>query len=200
MNLFISLLAGLVIFPAVFALGFEPGQGPGLIFAVLPAVFAKLPFGSALFAVFMILVLFATLTSAFAMLETTVAAVIGGHAERRSRYTWGIGIAVFVAGIPSALSFGLLGDIKLIGERSIFDSLDYLVSSWSMPLGALFIAIFAAWVWRRSTLYEEVMTGSRQPAWLFSVWYFLLRYIAPLAIAVVFLHGIGVFDLLFKQG
>lgn len=200
MNLFISLLAGLVIFPAVFALGFEPGQGPGLIFAVLPAVFAKLPFGSALFAVFMILVLFATLTSAFAMLETTVAAVIGGHAERRSRYTWGIGMAVFVAGIPSALSFGLLGDIKLIGERSIFDSLDYLVSSWSMPLGALFIAIFAAWVWRRSTLYEEVMTGSRQPAWLFSVWYFLLRYIAPLAIAVVFLHGIGVFDLLFKQG
>ena len=76
MNLFVSLLAGLVIFPAVFAFGFEPGQGPGLIFVVLPAVFMKMPMGTYLFAVFMLLVVFATLTSAFSMLETVIAATI----------------------------------------------------------------------------------------------------------------------------
>jgi len=76
MNLLVSLLAGLVIFPAVFAFGFEPSQGPGLIFVVLPAVFMKMPLGQILFAVFMLLVVFATLTSAFSMLETVIAATI----------------------------------------------------------------------------------------------------------------------------
>ncbi|MDO5102228.1 MAG: sodium-dependent transporter [Lautropia sp.] len=191
MNLLISLLAGLVIFPAVFALGFEPNQGPGLIFAVLPAVFAKLPFGIPLFAIFMILVLFATLTSAFAMLETTTAAVIGDHPARRRRYTLWIGLAVFVAGIPSALSFDRLSHLKLIGERGIFDSLDYLVSAWSMPLGALLIGLFVAWAWRTEAVRAEVTTGSNLPGWLFSVWLLLVRFVAPVAIVIVFLHGIG---------
>lgn len=191
MNLLISLLAGLVIFPAVFALGFQPNQGPGLIFAVLPAVFAKLPFGMALFAVFMVLVLFATLTSAFAMLETTAAAVIGDRTEKRASYTLAIGIAVFIVGIPSALSFSSLADVKLIGDRGIFDTLDYLVSGWSMPLGALFIGIFVAWAWKRDAVHTEVMTGSNLPPWIFATWMFLVRYIAPIAILAVFLQGIG---------
>lgn len=191
MNLLISLLAGLVIFPAVFALGFEPNQGPGLIFAVLPAVFAKLPFGMVLFAVFMVLVLFATLTSAFAILETTTAALIGDHAERRPRYTLGVGLAVMIAGIPSALSFSSWRDVKLIGERGIFDSLDHLVSAWSMPLGALLIALFVAWFWKREAVHAEVTTGSTLPAIVFRTWLFLIRFIAPVAILLVFLHGIG---------
>lgn len=191
MNLFISLLAGLVIFPAVFALGFKPDQGPGLIFAVLPAVFAKLPFGMPLFAVFMVLVLFATLTSAFAILETTTSAMIGNHPERRGRYTIGLGIAVQIAGIPSALAFSVLSDVKLIGDRGIFDSLDYLVSAWSMPIGALLISIFVAWVWQRDAVRTEVSTASRLPGWLFSTWFFLTRYVAPVAIILVFLQGIG---------
>lgn len=191
MNLLISLLAGLVIFPAVFALGFEPNQGPGLIFAVLPAVFAKLPFGMVLFAVFMVLVLFATLTSAFAILETTTAAIIGDHPERRSTYTIAVGLAVLIAGIPSALSFSSLSDVKLIGDRGIFDSLDHLVSAWSMPLGALLIGVFVAWIWRRDAVRTEVTTGSNLPGWVFATWLFLVRFIAPVAILLVFLHGIG---------
>lgn len=191
MNLLISLLAGLVIFPAVFALGFQPNQGPGLIFAVLPAVFAKLPFGMLLFAVFMVLVLFATLTSAFAMLETTAAAVIGDRTEKRAGYTLAIGIAVFIVGIPSALSFSSLDNVKLIGERGIFDTLDYLVSGWSMPLGAFFISLFVAWAWKHDAVQTEVKTGSTVPPWVFAIWMFLVRYVAPLAILAVFLQGIG---------
>ncbi|MDO4904529.1 MAG: sodium-dependent transporter [Lautropia sp.] len=190
MNLLISLLAGLVIFPAVFALGFEPNQGPGLIFAVLPTVFAELPLGMPLFAVFMVLVLFATLTSAFAMLETTAAAVIGDRSDRRTGYTLAIGAGVFVVGIPSALSFGTLDEVKLIGGRSIFDSLDYLVSGWSMPLGALLIGLFVGWAWNRDAVRMEVMTGSTLPPRLFDTWLFLVRYIAPVAVLLVFLHGI----------
>ena len=193
MNIAISLLAGLVIFPAVFALGFEPNQGPGLIFAILPAVFAKLPFGVPLFVVFMVLVLFATLTSAFSMLENVVAVLAYKRPERRAPMSWLLGVAIFLVGIPSALSFGLLGDVKFIGNRSIFDSLDLLVTNWSMPLGALLIALFTGWAWQRQAVRREAMTGSNLPLWLFDLWFVLVRFVAPLAIVVVFLHGIGVF-------
>ena len=192
MNLAISLLAGLVIFPAVFALGYQPDQGPGLIFAILPAVFAKLPLGVPLFVVFMVLVLFATLTSAFSMLENLVAVLAYKKPHSRARYTWIIGSAIFLCGIPSALAFGKLAGVKLIGERGIFDTLDYLVTGWSMPLGALLIAVFTAWAWRKNAVQQEAMTGSTLPVWLFNLWYFLVRCLAPLAIIVVFLHGIGI--------
>lgn len=95
MNLLVSLLAGLVIFPAIFALGFQPDQGTGLIFAVLPAVFQLLPFGMILFGLFMILVLFATLTSAFATLETVIAAAISMRPKQRKLFTAFMGLGVF---------------------------------------------------------------------------------------------------------
>ena len=193
MNIAISLLAGLVIFPAVFALGFTPNQGPGLIFAILPAVFAQLPFGVLLFVVFMVLVLFATLTSAFSMLENIVAVLAYKKPERRAPVSWLLGLAIFLAGIPSALSFGLLKDVQFIGARGIFDSLDLLVTGWSMPLGALLIALFTAWAWQRAAVQREALTGSNLPLWVFDLWFVLVRFVAPLAIVIVFLHGIGVF-------
>ncbi|MDO4644105.1 MAG: sodium-dependent transporter [Cardiobacteriaceae bacterium] len=194
MNLAISLLAGLVIFPAVYALGFSPAQGPGLIFSILPAVFAKLPFGIPLFVIFMVLVLFATLTSAFSMLENIVAVMVYKKPEKRSRYTWGMGTAIFIAGIPSALSFSSLKDVKFLGELNIFDSLDLLVTGWSMPIGALLIAIFTVWIWQKDAVRREVMTGSNLSEVFFRLWYILVRFIAPLAIVVVFLNGLGVFS------
>ena len=193
MNIAMSLLAGLVIFPAVFALGFTPNQGPGLIFAILPAVFAQLPLGVPLFVVFMVLVLFATLTSAFSMLENIVAVLAYKKPERRAPVSWLLGLAIFLAGIPSALSFGLLKDVQFIGTRGIFDSLDLLVTGWSMPLGALLIALFTAWAWQRAAVQREAMTGSNLPLWVFDLWFVLVRFVAPLAIVIVFLHGIGVF-------
>lgn len=112
-------VTGLVIFPAVFVFNFEPGQAPGLIFVVLPAVLVKLPLGQP-FAVFMLLVVFATLTSAFSMLETVIAAAIREDESKRSKTTWLIGTAIFIVGIPPRSRSGVLSEWKLFG-KTLFD-------------------------------------------------------------------------------
>src|SRR5690625_4082371 len=104
MNILISLLAGLAIFPAVFSFGFEPTEGPGLLFVVLPAVFSQMPLGEIFLFIFLILLLFATFTSAFSMVEIIVAAVTKGKNEKRKKATWITGHLIYLAGIPSALS------------------------------------------------------------------------------------------------
>ena len=190
MNLLVSLLAGLVIFPAVFAFGFEPSQGPGLIFVVLPAVFMKMPLGQILFAVFMLLVVFATLTSAFSMLETVIAATIRQDEGKRSRHTWLIGMAIFIVGIPSALSFGVWGDFKIFG-KTVFDLWDYLISAVIMPIGALSVAVFTAWIQDRESVLANAGAGSSVPQTIIRLWLMVLRYVAPLAIVVVFVNSLG---------
>ena len=192
MNLLVSLLAGLVIFPAVFAFGFEPSQGPGLIFVVLPAVFMKMPFGQWLFAVFMLLVVFATLTSAFSMLETVIAATIRKDESKRSLHTWVIGAAIFVIGIPSALSFGVWSEFKVFG-KTVFDLWDYAISAVVMPISALSTAVFTSWVQDRQAVLNAVSQGSTVPQSIIRLWLGVLRYVAPLAIIVVFLNSLGLF-------
>ncbi|OAM26437.1 MULTISPECIES: sodium-dependent transporter [Eikenella] len=190
MNLLVSLLAGLVIFPAVFAFGFEPGQGPGLIFVVLPAVFMKLPLGNLLFAVFMLLVVFATLTSAFSMLETVIAAVIREDEGKRSKTTWIIGTAIFIVGIPSALSFGVLSDWTLFG-KTLFDLWDYMITALIMPISSLLVAIFVGWIRQKSDVFEHMREGSSVPQAVIALWLTALRFLAPVAILLVFANTLG---------
>ncbi len=116
LNLFVSLFAGLAIFPAVFSLGMEPTEGPGLLFIVLPSVFSQIPFGGFFLTVFLALFTFATLTSAFSLLETVVSAVANGEQEKRTKLSWMIGFCIFLVGIPSALSFGVWSDITIFGK------------------------------------------------------------------------------------
>lgn len=190
MNMAVSLLAGLVIFPAVFAFGFKPDAGPGLIFIVLPAVFQQIPFGTFLFAIFMILITFATLTSAFSMLETVIAATIRGEESRREKYTWGIGIAILLIGIPSALSFGVMGDVKLFG-KTVFDLWDYVITSLIMPICALATTIFIGYIQNRHQVWQHMREGSTLPETIVQIWYGSLRYIAPIAILLVFANTLG---------
>ncbi|MEK3886790.1 sodium-dependent transporter [Bacillus sp. FSL K6-3431] len=196
MNIFISLLAGLAIFPAVFSLGMEPTEGPGLLFVVLPAVFNQMPYGMIFLCIFLILFLFATLTSAFSMLEIIVAALAKNNNTKRKKITWLTGLFIFLAGIPSALSFGILDDVMLFG-KSIFDFADFLVSNILLPLGALAISLFAAYKIPKQTLLNELSVGTGNAKVIFTVWYFLIRYIAPTAIIIVFLDVIGVWKWLF---
>ena len=191
MNLLVSLLAGLVIFPAVFAFGFEPSQGPGLIFIVLPAVFMKMPFGTVLFAVFMLLVVFATLTSAFSMLETVIASTIRQDERKRKKHTWLIGTAIFIIGIPSALSFGIWGEFKIFG-KTIFDLWDYLISAVIMPVGALSVAVFTAWIQDKQSVLKDAGSGSTVPGTVLLLWLNTLRYLAPIAIIIVFVNSLGI--------
>ena len=186
LNIFISLLAGLVIFPSVYALGFQPDEGPGIAFVVLPAVFNEIAFGGIFLTVFLILLLFATLTSAFSILEIGVAAITKGNQKKRMPYTWLMGFLVFIAGIPSALSFGVLGDFTLFG-RNFFDFADYITSSFGLPIGALLISIFVSYRLKREDVRHEIQQGSSISSSMFNAWIILLRYIVPVAIVLVFL-------------
>ncbi|MGW8427245.1 sodium-dependent transporter [Peribacillus simplex] len=188
LNIFISLLAGLVIFPAVFALGFSPSSGPGLVFVVLPAVFNEMALGGIFMFIFFILLLFATLTTAFSILEIVVAAMIKGDAAKRKKASWIAGITVFLIGIPSALSFGVLSDLKIF-NLSIFDFADYLTSNIALPVGALFISLFIGYQMKRIEVQKEFESGADSGRSLFKLWYFLIRYIVPIMIILVFLKS-----------
>lgn len=194
MNLFISILAGLAIFPAVFSLGYEPAAGPGLLFIVLPAVFDQIIFGKVFLFLFLALFLFATLTSAFSMLEITVASLTKGRKMGRVSAAWMVGAAIFIFGIPSALSYSVLADVSIFG-KSIFDSADFLVSNLLMPLGALLISLFVSYRMKKDLLKSEIIMGSKSLNGVFQVWYFLMRYIVPIVIILVFLDSSGLFNL-----
>lgn len=192
LNVVISLLAGLAIFPGVFSLGLKPTEGPGLLFVVLPAVFEKIVFGQVFFVIFLALFLFATLTSAFSMLEIIVASIIKDDVSKRAKWSWIMGILIFLAGVPSALSMGVLGDITLFG-KNIFDSLDYLVSNILLPLGALFIALFVGFRYPKNKLYDEFTSGATVGRKSFALWLLLIRYVTPIVILIVFLNQVGLF-------
>ena len=150
----------------------------------------KMPLGQILFAVFMLLVVFATLTSAFSMLETVIAATIRQDEGKRSRHTWLIGTAIFIVGIPSALSFGVWGDFKIFG-KTVFDLWDYLISAVIMPIGALSVAVFTSWVQDKQSVLRDAGMGSTIPKQLLYLWLGALRYLAPIAIIVVFINSLG---------
>ena len=192
MNLAVTLLAGLAIFPAVFSFGLKADEGPTLLFAVLPAVFDRLPFGMLFFVGFLIAFLFAALTSAFSMIEIIVAAITKGDDTGRRKWTWSIGLLIFIVGIPACLSYGML-DQPLIFGKTFFDAADYVVSNILLPLGALLMSLFIPLKLSKTDLYNEMKSGSGAGKGFFLVWYYLLRFLVPLAIVLVFLNLIGVF-------
>ncbi len=185
LNIVISIMAGLIIFPAVFALDYLPDQGPGLVFIILPAIFDQLFMGQFLIIIFFILLLFATLTSSISMLEITVSIAVKNKYDRRRRLAFIIGLAIFVVGIPSALSFGVMSEPVFFGY-TFFDFVDILTSRIGLPLGALFTSLFAGYVLSNKDAHNEL---TQQQSWV-EVWRVLVRYVAPVAIIVVFINGI----------
>ncbi|WKA56053.1 sodium-dependent transporter [Planococcus shixiaomingii] len=188
LNILISIMAGLIIFPAVFALGYTPDQGPGLVFIILPAIFDQLFMGQFLIIVFFILMLFATLTSSIAMLEISVSIIVKERYDRRRRASWIFGLFIFIFGIPSALSFGVFSDPIFFGY-TFFDFMDIITSRIGLPLGALLTSIFAGYVLTKKDTDAELMGESLWSA----TWRVLVKYVAPLAILVVFVQGIIAF-------
>ncbi|MGM9968023.1 sodium-dependent transporter [Rummeliibacillus sp. TYF005] len=187
MNIFVSLLAGLAIFPAVFAFDFKPEAGPPLLFMILPAVFGKLPFGELFFAIFLLLFLFATLTSSFSLYEIIVAALVEKWPNARRKIAWSIGVIVFLASIPAALSSSSLSDMTIFG-KSIFDATDYLVSNILLPLGNLLIAIFIIHKMDKNLVKSEFLQGSHISELYYKVWRLLMLIVVPIVIAVVLIY------------
>ncbi|WP_163653724.1 sodium-dependent transporter [Listeria sp. PSOL-1] len=195
MNMVVSLLAGLAIFPAAFSFGIKPDAGPGLLFVILPTIFNQLPFGTFFFIIFLILFAFAALTSSFSLLEAIVAPLITKGATRRRATNW-IGLLIVILAIPSALSFGVLSNIHLFG-LTFFELADYLVSNIILPFGAFFIALFVGYRLPRAVLFEEFTASNHFGKKLFIIWLFVIRFVAPLAIIFVFLSATGLIKFLF---
>ncbi len=195
MILLISLLAGLMIFPIIFTFGFTPQSGPGLVFKTLPVLFAKLPGALLISTTFFILFVFTALTSAIALVEVVVANFMDLMGWSRRRSVLIVGTAIFIFGIPSALSnsdvlFANWG--KLYG-KSFFMTFDDLVSVWLLPIGGFLIAIYTGWILKREIAEEEFLSGTSF-TWLFRPWLFFVRWVAPIAIGVIMLQKSGLID------
>lgn len=188
----VALLAGMVIFPIVFANGLEPGAGPGLIFQTLPIAFGQMPMGSLFGTLFFVLLVFAAWSSAISLIEPAVAWLVENHSMQRTGATLIVALATWTMGLVTifsfsdwAFSFNFLGTQK---ENGLFDILDLLTSNFMLPLGGLAMAIFATWVMRRGDVSEELAMGD---GLTFRAWYFLARYVTPVGLVFVFLNGLG---------
>jgi len=186
----VAITAGLVIFPIVFANGLEPGAGPGLIFQTLPIAFGKMPAGVLIGTLFFILLVFAAWSSSISLIEPAVAWLVENHGMNRLYASVFIGIATWALGLGSMLSFNLWSGYTLFG-LSFFDFLDRLTANIMLPLGGLFIAIFAGWLMRTSSSKDELRLGKIS----YNVWLVLVRFVAPVAVLLIFLRAIDVIKL-----
>jgi len=156
----VALLAGVAIFTAVFAMGFEPSQGPGLVFYVLPAIFAKMPLGLLVGVLFFLLLSIAALTSGVSLLEVVSAYFIDERGWSRHRATIIFTIVIFLLGVPSALSFGVLGHITILG-MILFDFFDYLSFKYLLPIGGFLMVLFTLFYWGTKKFLGELHRGMR---------------------------------------
>lgn len=187
----VALLAGMAIFPIVFANGLEPGAGPGLIFKTLPIAFGQMDSGILFGTIFFLLIVFAAWTSAISLIEPMVAWLVENKNITRIRACVYLGLVTWVLGIGSVLSFNLWEKATwsipgLFKDLNFFNTLDFLTANIMLPLGGLFIAIFVGHLMAENKVKDELDT---QPA-LYRIWYFLIRYVTPLLIIIVFLNAI----------
>jgi len=189
----VGLLAGLAIFSIVFAHDMAVGEGPGLIFQTLPIVFGQMPGGSFFGTLFFLLLVFAAWTSAIALIEPMVSWIVEKREIDRIRAAIWTGIVAWLLGIVTILSFSSWSfSFRFGGElkrHGLFDVLDILTSSIILPLGGLCIALFVGWVMSRESVVDEM--GGRSGI-DFKLWYFVVRFITPVAVVLVFLQAIGV--------
>ncbi|MCP4700667.1 MAG: sodium-dependent transporter [Gammaproteobacteria bacterium] len=185
----VAMLAGLAIFPVVFANGLNPDDGPGLVFVTLPIAFGNMQGGLFFGTLFFLLLVFAAWTSGFSLLEPAVAWLVESRKMSRAKAVSLCGFLIWTLGLLSVFSFNLLSKVKPIGDKIFFDLLDFLAQNIMLPLGGLFIALFAAWLIHEDAHKEELDPGISYRAWLF-----LIRYIAPVGVVLVFLHAIKVFS------
>jgi NSS family neurotransmitter:Na+ symporter len=188
----IAILAGLAIFPIIFAFGLEPDAGPGLVFITLPFVFGDIVGGQLFGTIFFVLLLFAALTSSIGMIEAPVAWLaertrLGrtGAALLAGGISWSLGVLAVLS--QNRLSdFYPLDGIGIFAGKTFFDLFDFLVINLMMPAGGILIAIFLGWRVKQRFSREELY-GDAPSIW-YGAWRFLLRYFAPLVLTGIFLH------------
>ena len=197
MDTTVALLAGMAIFPIVFANGLEPGAGPGLIFQTLPIAFGHMEGGAFFGMLFFVLLVFAAWTSGISLIEPAVAWLVENHGMSRVYAAGLAGIVTWAFGLLTVFSFNIWADfnplhmIPVFAEYTIFELLDYLTANIMLPLGGLLIAVFAVWKMRRESSVEELAMGD---GFIYGLWRVLVRYITPVAVVIVFLHATGIWS------
>ena len=186
----VALLAGLAIFPIVFGFGLEPGQGPGLVFITLTIAFGHMPFGQIFGALFFVLLSVAAWTSAISLLEPVAAWLVETVGMSRRRAAACGGFAAWLLGVGSLLSFNHWADVTIFG-RNFFNACEFLSTSVMLPLGGLFIAVFAGWRMARASTRDELHLPD---GGIYAIWRFLVRWVAPAGVVVIFLNALGVFS------
>src|SRR5210317_2036066 len=185
----IAILAGLAIFPLVFANGLTPADGPGLVFQTLPLAFGHMSGGVFFSTIFFLLLSFAAWTSAIGLMEPAVAWIVERFHKTRAQATVGVGLLIWIIGFGSVLSFNVLSDFTFLAG-TIFANVDYLTSNIMLPLGGLLIAFFAGWVMCRNSTADELGGVGTS----FQLWCLTARFVAPVGILFVLLKAIGVLD------
>ncbi|MDN3554824.1 sodium-dependent transporter [Halomonas maura] len=188
----VALMAGLAIFPVIFANGMEPASGPGLIFMSLPLAFQAMPLGTLFGILFFVMLSMAALTSSISMVEATVSWLTDNKGISRRTASWGTGIVLWLISTLAMLSFNLGAEWTLAGKH-FFDWLDYLTSRWMMPLGGLGMVLLAGFVLKNQAFREEL---GLSPAW-HALWLFMVRYVSPLGILMIFVDALGIAKLQF---
>ncbi|WMJ79997.1 sodium-dependent transporter [Clostridium sp. MB40-C1] len=195
-DLIVSLLVGLAVFSSVFTFGMKPSGGPGLLFMTIPLVFSKIPFGNILLVAFFILASIAATTAMTSMFEVPVAYYSEERGMSRKKAVIINGIIIIVFGILATLSVNndsLLGEVKIFG-KGFFDLFDYLSSNVILPLGGLFIAILVGYFVPKEEIKRELTNnGELKTGKIIDFYYFILRYVTPVILIIVFLSSIGIF-------
>ena len=190
----VALLAGIAIFPIVFANGLDPAEGPGLIFQTLPIAFGEMPLGSLFGTLFFVLLAIAAWTSAISLMEPASACLIEYRGMSRPAAAILVGIVIWAIGLVTVLSFNVWSDatVAVAGrEFTPYSAIEYLTSNIALPLGGLLIAVFAGWVMSKGSTLDEFERGASAG---YDTWRLLIRWIVPIALLVMFLQLAGVVD------
>ncbi|MEI8207986.1 MAG: sodium-dependent transporter [Methylococcales bacterium] len=184
----VALLAGIAIFPIVFANNLHPNSGPGLIFETLPIAFGSMTGGWLMGILFFVMLAVAALTSSISLIEPAVAWLVENKSFTREKACVWSGLATWALGLGTVFSFNIWSNVKFF-DRSIFQLLDYLTANLMLPIGGFCIAVFSGWVMKKQHSEQELNMSNETS---YQIWKLLISYVAPGSVFLVFLHVIGV--------
>ena len=183
---FVAILAGIIIFPMVFTYNLDPSSaGPGLIFQTLPIAFGSMPWGNIIATLFFILLFFAAITSSISLIEPAISYMVEKYSLTRAKATFRMGFITWVLGLGTILSFNHLSEYQLFG-MNFFNLLDNFTSKVMLPLGGLLMAIFVGFIVKKNIVQEELRLNKLS----FNLWRLILRFIAPVAVTLIFINGL----------
>lgn len=189
----VAVMAGVMIFPAVFSFGMSAEAGPKLVFEILPSIFQQLPCAYVWSVIFFVLLLFASLTSTISMSETCIACFIEELKMSREKATILNTVICMALGVLCALSFGVLGDFTVCG-KTLFDLFDFVSSNILLPVGGIFFSVFVGWVVDKRFMNSQLTNNGegKMKGWVRVPIMFCIRIVSPLSIMLIFLYGLGV--------